>query len=226
LVVVAANASPPVEIVVVDYANEGALGPVVRDACWNLKAPNTVRVPIYRGRAYYHMAHARNVSIRASTGEYVVITSTDIQPTEAFFPAIRTRVRETDRPDWLRPVDTHRRQPLASAFVGVIVCRRQALIDAGGYDEQFEFYGSEDKDLQARLERRGARWVDYSANPILTMDRTLNDDKVAHYREKHTKTTMMKMGFEILRKNVAEGRMHGNPDDPRWGEGWFINSPA
>ena len=93
LVIAAANASPPVEIVVVDYAN-----PVRMDlskATGALEPPNVIAVVSYRGRDHYHVTHARNLAFRSATGEYVVTAMADICPRPGFFALLRKRLKET-----------------------------------------------------------------------------------------------------------------------------------
>jgi len=199
--IAAADAATDVEIVIVDYGNAPPL---------RIRTPpyGHVRVAVVRvERPHYHMSHARNVSIRAATGDYVVISSADICPQPDFFRVIRARLEETGAV-WLRPDLT---------YVGVIVCRRDELIAAGGYDERIEFYGAEDKDLQARLLRRQANVASYDASAVLTMFRTLNADKVAHYRLPLTKTAMLEHGSAIYRENVAAGRLVAN-EGLAWGQ--------
>ncbi len=199
-VIAAANASPPVEVVLVDYANERPLADWALDCQHVLQPPNRWQVVTYRGRDHYHMAHARNLSIKASTGDYVVISSADICPAPDYFSIVRQRLEETSA-DWLKA---------DLCYVGVIVCRRQALLDAGGYDERFEGYGSEDKDLILRLHRRGLVSAPYLACDHLTMFRTPNAEKIKHYRLPWTKTAMLKAGSLILRENVKAGVLVAN----------------
>jgi GT2 family glycosyltransferase len=203
-VVRAAYMSPPVEIVLVDYAN--GLSGLPLPSVPFLESGNVLTITRYDGREHYHMAHARNLSIKAATGDYVVISSADIRPNSEFFAVVRERLIETGA-DWLVP---------DLCYVGVIVCRRQALIDAGGYDERFEFYGSEDKDLNLRLRRRGLVSAPYRACDHLTMFRTTNWDKVKNYRLPITKTEMMQRGSAILRENTAAGILVAN-EGQEWG---------
>jgi GT2 family glycosyltransferase len=197
----ATTASPPVEIVVVDYANEHDLIGGARSA-----NNNTMRVVRYRGREHYHMAHARNLSIKAATGDFVVISSADICPKADYFAHVRERLVETGA-DLLLP---------DICYVGVIVCRRTVLLDAGGYDERFEFYGSEDKDLNLRLRRRGVKSAPYWACDHLTMFRTTNWDKIKNYRGSLRKGDMMVAGKAILTENVRAGVLVAN-EGREWG---------
>lgn len=203
-VVKAAEADGATEIVVVDYANpkEGTIWPIVG----RIQEDIPVYVRIYTERDHFHMSHARNLSIRSAGGVYVVIGSSDLCPQPDFFKSIRKRIVETGA-TLLKPAD--------DTYRGVIVCKRSELIAAGGYDERIEMYGAEDKDLQARLERRGVSTAYYE--PYLAMIRTTNDQKVANYRLKLTKTEMMAHGDLVYRANVAAGQLVANEGVP-WGE--------
>ena len=200
-VIAAAEASPPVEVVIVDYANaDGDLD--------EFDVPG-VRIVRYRGRDHYHMAHARNLSIRASGGDYVVITSTDIAPRPAFFPAVRGIIAETGA-TWLRPSTFQ--------YVGVVVVARAELLAAGGYDERFEFYGGEDRDLTYRLCRRNPpeAMATYPAADLLTMIPTPNDQRLLHYRTDMTKHEMMERAAVIRSENMAAGVLVAN-EGQEWG---------
>jgi hypothetical protein len=184
-VAAAANHSPPVEVVLVDYANEITLDSLrcVRDARRSLTASNTLNVVSHRGRDHYHMAHARNLSVRKYLSEPGIV--------------------------WM--------QPVWDDYVGVLVCRREELIAAGGYDEGFEFYGSEDKDLNLRLRRRGGRMCRYAATYELSMTRTSNAAKIAGYRPGLSKRDMLDRGSALLKSNVARGVLVANEGQP-WGQ--------
>jgi hypothetical protein len=201
-VIAAANAHPPVEIVLLDYANPE---PLPR---WEqvMIGSSTLRVVTYRGRDHYHSAHARNLTIRAATGDVVVIASSDIEPRFEFFPLIRQRMAETEAV-WLRP-DVQ--------FVGVIACQRQALLEAGGFDERIEFYGSEDKELAERLARRGLACASYDASSVLAMLRTTNQEKIRNYRLPMSKIDMMRHGSAILKENRTRGLLVAN-EGKDWG---------
>lgn len=204
-----AAASPPCEVLIVDYGNTGhpvlevvaELRPV--KPWWGVD----LRVVEYRGRDHFHMAHARNVGIRAAAGEVVVITSCDIRPLAGFVPTLRKRFKETGA-TWLRP-DTFE-------YVGVVAVRRDELVAAGGYDERFEFYGGEDRELHERLERRGARWATYPAAGLVEMTRTPNARKVEGYRLPLTKTEMLERGSAIRLENQRRGVLVAN-EGREWG---------
>jgi hypothetical protein len=151
-VIAAANASPPVQIVVVDYGIHEPLEPIIEAHLPSLQNGNYLTQVVYRKRPHYHMAHARNLSVRASEGEYIVPSCADIIPHLNFFSYIRDQFTAF-------PVDFFHNPPLRRAqyswiHPGIVVLRRAEFIAAGGYDERFEFYGKEDKELIMRLRRR------------------------------------------------------------------------
>jgi hypothetical protein len=196
-IITAANASPPVEIIIVDYGKQPSLAPMLSPWLHKLDAPNQFVHVIYRDRDHYHMANARNLSLRVSDGEYVILSATDILPRENFFQAIRTRLMETQC-DLLRSQTT--------GYIGIFTTRRDLLYAAGGFDERFEFYGREDKDLLLRLLRRGLTQGTYDLDNMLDMIRTPWKQKLEHYRlqltreEAHAKATAIY--DENIRNNV------------------------
>jgi hypothetical protein len=197
----AAAASPPVEILVVDYGNPEPL-----------VIPDVVTV-VDRKHPHFHLARSRNVGIRASTGDFVIGSNADVAPSAAFFSAIRSKL--TPGIVWLSPegLNPHGR----GAYPWATVCERGELIAAGGYDERIEFYGRDDKDLWARLKRRGAPHVEWCpSDHILKMLRTSNAAKVANYRLLLSKAKMMSIAKKVMLQNLQEGRLTAN-DGKRWG---------
>ena len=193
LVIQAANASPPVEIVVLDYNSQDDLDEYLysndeafKDCIGLLKHRK------YTGRDHYHMAHARNLSVLASKGEFVVISSADVLISDDYFEAIREALAEDDY-IWLR----HSRR-----FVGVIAVKREEFVEAGGFDERFEFYGKEDKDLKLRLERRGGKVV-VLPDKYLGLIVTPKVDKFKNYRLKLSRRQMNNRAKKIYEENIA-----------------------
>lgn len=190
-IVAAANANPPVEIVVVDYANIDPLSFRLTEA---LAADNSIIVPQYRNRYHYHMAHARNVSIRAASGEYVMISSADILVDPEVFGVMRAAIRDSVA-EWLTP------EPL---YRGAIVCRRDILMGVGGFDERIEFYGPEDKDLEHRLIRGAYRHAAYSSS-LLSIIPTPDERKTQGYRLVMNKHAMSRHGRAAYDDNTRRG---------------------
>lgn len=208
----AANIACGVEIVIVDYANAMPLRPMVDEIVqsvgmisYDCDGP-TCRVIQRGGRSYFHMAHARNVGIRASTGDYAVIGSADLCPHPDLFAEIRRRLLLTDA-TWLIPDGKYR---------GFLVCQRDALIAAGGYDERFEFYGPEDKDLEARLRRRLGMPDTYPSS-LLSVIETPDAVKTQGYRLPLSKSEMHALGKAVLSDNEARAALTVN-EGVAWGQ--------
>jgi hypothetical protein len=199
-ILAAAGASPPVEVLVVDYGNPD---PLVAPP--DIPPGVSVSLPRYVGRDYYHMAHARNLSVKAATGEYVVITCADILPTPGFFAMLRERLDETQA-DVL----------VCAKLRGVLVCARDKFLAVGGFDERFEFYGPEDKDLEQRLRRTGWPVASYPSG-FLDIIPTSDAQKTAHYRLAIGKRAMHQRGLAILHEHQASGGFLANVGQP-WGQ--------
>ncbi|HUW56663.1 MAG TPA: galactosyltransferase-related protein [Planctomycetota bacterium] len=214
-VIAAANASPPVEIIVVDYANPEPL--VLDQFAENLNPPSTFVVVTYRGRRHYHTTHARNLSIRHSRGEYIVTAMCDICPKPGYFALLRQRIAETDAAFLLPWAGRHRRWP-RTTMPGMIVCRRAELVEAGGFDERMEFYGGEDKELGQRLLRRGAANDVYHEAAELDMIPTPNPVRIANFRLPLDKAGMMRLSNQIRYENDQKGILVVN-EGHDWGAG-------
>ena len=201
----AANACPPVEIMVLDYNSPDDLGQYIQDVLQaNRLEPGVVLAYArYTGRNYYHMAHARNLSVLASSGEYIVILSADIYPAIGFIEAVRRLIAERGYV-WMYD----------ERYKGVIVCQRQEFIAVGGYDERFEFYGPEDRDLDMRLRRRGDNFGLLPAG-LVNVIRTPDSEKAKNYRLPLSKDEMSALMHPIFEENNAGGVTIAN-----LGQGW------
>ena len=202
--IAAVNASPPVEIVILDYNSpddlEEYIG-IIKETT-QLTDGNVISYVKYSGRDYYHTAHAHNLAIRASTGEYIIIFTTDIFLFEDFIKAVREML--DDGYVWMY------------AKSGTVVCQRQELIDAGGYDERFEFYSPMDKDLHARLVRRGGK-VGILPRGLMDVIRTPNADKIKNFRLKISKREMSKRMKPIYEENNRDLVLVANQGQ-EWGQ--------
>lgn len=190
----AANASPPVEIVIVDYNSQDDL----RDYFFSvydtaeLAEGNYLTYKRYAARDHYHMAHARNISALAASGEYIFGMGADIYFTDEFIPVVRDLI--------------------ANGFVfmkghlksGMIVCRKDEFVKAGGFDEQFEFYGPEDKDFAERMKRRGYL-PGLLPEDMIEVIPTNNKDKARHYRLNISKWDMKDLMRPIYEDNIRKG---------------------
>lgn len=190
-----ARESPPVEIVVLDYNSDVPLNEVSRDG---------ITCRRYEGRDTYHMAHARNLSVLASSGDYVLISSADIEIGPEYINAIREQIAQGAV--WTRTSDR---------FVGCLCIRRDEFMAAGGFDERFEFYGKEDKDLLARLQRRGARMATVPDDG-LSLFYTPWEKKLANYAPGIGRREMHARSQALYEENCARGVLVAN-EGREWG---------
>lgn len=204
-IVESANASPPVEIVILNYNSDDDLHEYIRDGSYG-KLENGSVLTYYRyiNRDYYHMAHARNLSVVVSQGEQIVISSTDIIPSAKYFGTVRECLRRL-KFAWL----------YVEGYNGVVILERKEFIAMGGYDERFEFYGPEDRDLADRLRRRYGNGHGLPKG-LLTVIKTLNIEKEKNYRLDITKQEMSKRMRPIYDENVRNNILVANAGK-KWG---------
>jgi hypothetical protein len=191
-VLAAARKSPPVEIVVLDYGSS--------DFLTSYLSPYyaEIRYSFYDA-PYFHMAHARNLAMTTGRGDYLISTNADTLLDESYFEVVRELVERTG-------CDVAR---AGKKINGVIVVRREEFIKAGGFDERFEFYGPEDSDLMARLERRKLHMEFYNPK-LIGQIHTPNKVKSRGYRLPISKWEMAKLMHPIFEQNQAEGKLTAN----------------
>jgi len=130
----------------------------------------------YTGREYWHMAHGFNLAVLASNGEYFWLMGTDVYLTPDAITSARELI-EDNYSDLMYTPDNN----------GVILCKKDKFIEAGGYDERFEFYGQEGLELNERLLRRGLKFQ-YLPAGIVSIISTPDREKTANFRIKRNKT--------------------------------------
>jgi GT2 family glycosyltransferase len=194
-VLAAAVVSPPVEIVILDYGSTDGLGDWVE-----AHAPK-VRCVRYEAK-HFHMAHSRNLSIIMSTGLYVVSSNAETSLGERFFAELRKAIA--------LDVDVVR---VGKRINGVVCMRRESFMQAGGFDERFEFYGPEDKDLVNRLQRRNLKHGEIDPKLVRNTP-TPDPEKVLNYRLPLSKREMRKRMGPVYEENEKAGVMVANK------EGW------
>ena len=155
----AANVSPPVEIMILDYNSSDDLAEYMRYMIETaeLTGGSMLSYKKYSGGKYWRFGHARNLSVLASRGEFLIMSCADQILDKNYFEAVRELLKDGDCV-WLYP---HRKGG------SVLGCSRKEFMDAGGYDEKFIYYGKEDKDIMLRLERRGGKFKQVPLNLIV-----------------------------------------------------------
>jgi hypothetical protein len=198
----AAVYSPPVEIVIVNYNSRDGLDEYIQ----KLDMPDGVTLTYrhYSGREHWHMAHGFNLAALPSSGKYFWIMGCDLFLSMEAVAHVRELIERRNDP-WL----------MARKFKGMIVCRKDLFVEAGGYDERFEFYGQEGEELNERLRRRGYR-PGYFSNRVMRVLPTERDDKVKNYRIKAHMTDMSRLMRPIYEQCKRDQVMKAN-EGKEWG---------
>lgn len=200
----AANASPPVEIAILNYNSTDALDNYIEVLKhYDLHPANRIVYSKYSSsKKVFRMSHARNLSVLMATSEYILISSCDILLDANFFSMTRELLAKHN-PQWL----TYENEK------GVLLVRRDEFILAGGFDERLVFYGSEDRDLYDRLFRRNGEPVNIKAKPFYAI-RTPDSKKVMNYGSAMNKQQMIEINRAIYLENVEKQVLIANQ------EGW------
>lgn len=149
----AAKASPPVEIVVLNYDSKDDLDEYIKTVDYPItyvKSPN---------HKFFSISHSRNCAVKASHGDYTVVQDADIFLHEDTVKTWRKLI-EKHNPTWL--IEEGRFVDHVHVGGRLPVIKREEFMSMGGYDERFNLCGPEDKDLCMRLHRRGGKFVTYS----------------------------------------------------------------
>lgn len=208
LVIAAANVSPPIEILVLNYNSPDGLSQYMEELINKTKLTNGNIITHYRYTKpkYYQIAHSRNLASKKAKGEWLLQSAAGIYLEKGFFVKLREFINSAG-------ADFYRIDSLT--MPGVIAIPKEEFIKAGGYDERFEFYGSEDRDLNSRLERRGLKyglidrkWLHSLADPV--------EEKSKNYRLKLSKFAMTKINSKIYAENVEKQVLVANKGND-WG---------
>jgi len=201
----AANSSPPIEIMILDYCSTDGLlewlDQVKEDI--GLSPANQFRFKRYSGRSSFHKAHAFNLSILSSVGEYFVLMGADAYPEPGYVPEVRNLIAQDCI--WMHAKD----------LCGIIACQRKEFVMAGGYDERFSLYGPEDRELDERLQRRGGKFG-LVPKGLMHVIRTPDEEKISNFGLKASKGQMSRMMRPILEESRANSSLVANPGG--WGQ--------
>ncbi len=173
--IAAANASPPVEIAILDCGSTDGL-PEYMDELIDIARLDHGNFITYKRieREYWHVAKAYNMAVLMGKGEYIFHLMADASISRDCITHIRTLI--SDGCAW----------GMANHYCGNKFFSKDELIDAGGFDERFELYGPEDKDLHHRLLLRGSKFGQIP-DGMITEIYTPDDKKLENYSIKGTK---------------------------------------
>ena len=193
-----ANASPPVELCILDCSSTDGLLDYINE----LDNP-LITYRYLPGIKYWHMAKGKNVATLMGSGDYVVTMGADDAPQPGFIDAIRLAI------------DIGYRWGYVDKLCSCIYYPKSEFIGVRGYDERFEFYGPEDRDMQRRMRMMlGPECV--LPNNLLKNIYTPDTKKVANYRIKGTKHSFSRMMRKYYLENVVNNILVANAGED-WG---------
>lgn len=216
-----AQASPPTEIVVLNYDSKDDLDAYLEEVkTWPLAPGNSFTVAKVSNKPYYHETHTRNCVFNASHGDYVVHLSAEALPRVEFVSYIRERI-EKDGLIWMCE-NNHNKERWGELVGRFVVCQRQEYIDSGGYDERFEYYAPDDKDICLRLHRRGKKFDTFPADlleeiPTSRKEKIRNLDPRPFTEGLWIRRQMNRLMGPILLENCARGVLVAN-EGKEWGK--------
>lgn len=151
---------------------------------------------------YYHQAHAYNLAIKQSRGAFFWLMGADVYLSADAILEARKLIAQGYNFLYV------------SRYRGAIVCERELFEKVGGYDERFEFYGPEDRELELRLLRNGAKRGVLPSH-LMNIIRTPPSAKVANYRIRRNHYEHSAVMSEIYRENAENYITRANPQG--WG---------
>lgn len=105
----------------------------------------------------FQIAHARNLGAAQARTPWLAFVDADILVGPTFGRDITLQLHE----GCFLQAD-----PCPPELCGLVVCHRDDFLQIGGYDEVFQGWGTEDRDLYARLERLGRQRRPFAAGDL------------------------------------------------------------
>lgn len=158
------TAHPGLRCIVVDYACPDRAGDWVR-----MHHPGVVVVQATEAGAF-QIARARNLGAQAADTPWIGFLDADTLVGAGFLHEVCSAMR----PGRYLVAD-----PCPHELAGLLLCLRDDFVRLGGYDEVFEGWGSEDRDLAARLTRLGRTRAGLPSQGITVI--THGDDERTRY---------------------------------------------
>jgi hypothetical protein len=197
----AAMNSLPVEFCILDYGSRDGLKDYMDELSLSLPSEIILKYARYEAN-YYHQAHAYNLAVLMASGEYFSLMGADTYPNIEYFAYVRW---------WAKSGHVWMEEP---RYRGAIACKFDEFVAAGGFDERFEFYGPEDRELADRLARRGLKKATLPRGCIGSFY-TPDDVKMSNYRLKLTKEEASRMMRPYYVESVENETLAANPNG--WG---------
>jgi len=149
---------PSLEFVLLDYNSPDDLGGWVQAELGDHLVSGRVAYYRYDHAQFFSFSHSRNMAARLCRGSVICNVDADNLTGYGFAQYVEAHMKDKDllvgctfENGVFSPiVDDH-------GWTGRMAVRRQAFLDAGGYDEDMVAWGYEDMDLYNRLWQRGVR---------------------------------------------------------------------
>ena len=215
----AANESPPIEIVIADYGSSDGLKDYL-DSLPKFAPGNFLTYIRYEGNPYFNLSHARNIANRYSHGDYLAQSGAEMKIANTWFTSVRNTIG-----DGTPKLLTRMRNPGTPPYYPhycpeIAIIERNEFIKAGGFDERIEFYWFEDRDLTARLIRRGLKptFVPLSYTQQESSPTSTESKKYINYRTVEGLTTeqLKLMMRNIWKQNAIDNVLVAN-EGMDWG---------
>ena len=154
-----------IEYIVVDYGSNGSHKDQIANICKEMGV--VVLRTVTQGHPWSR-SKAFNIGLVRSRAKYVLITDIDMVFSSDVFKACLNNIQEKlkihCRPLWLPKNGKKENAWLGdySQLGGLLFMDRQGLVEAGGFNEKIDFWGSEDRELNIRLTNLGyvTKWID------------------------------------------------------------------
>jgi len=159
-------AQAPDELIVVDYDSPDGAGDWVE-----AHFPQAKVVRASQPDGGFNVSRARNLGAAAASSEWLVFVDADILLAPPFAQAMRPAVT---RGCYYQPLP---QDSGAGGTYGTFACAAADFRAIGGYDEVFEGWGREDKDIYIRLQYAGVKKAFYKPDLVHVID---HDDSERH----------------------------------------------
>lgn len=216
--IAAANMSPPVEIVIADYGSTDGLKDYIDSIPKEDLAPgNFITYFRYDGNPKFHLSHARNIANLQSHGDYLAQAGVEMKVTDTWFKNVREVIGDGTA-KFLTRMRNKRGVYHPTYCPQIAIIERSEFIKAGGFDEQFYLYCYEDRDLAARLIRRGVKptFVRLYFSEYETDITATDEKKYKNYGAKLPYRIAAKKMRHILGENMKNNVLVAN-EGQEWG---------
>ncbi len=201
--------NPEAKFVVLNYNSQDNLLDYLQEIYTDDISSGRLTVYSYYDHPTFRMAHAKNLAHRCGMlegGDILVNLDADNYAGQGFDRYVRQKFEEDDIFLWSRMVkDGPERLP--RGISGRIVVSKEAFLNVGGYDEQFETWSPDDKDFNVRLRNIGQQAHEVDRQYLSGV---LHNDKMRFREYPHAKADADTEAFEEVRYHGKTVVNYGN----------------